>query len=795
MKKDKKHKSIVLGDMIFNDNLLTGSEIIFDYKINFVKDDSLSEADIDSKTSKILESLGWTPEKEFRQQKSNIPEIDDYIKSKSKESKSKGKVDFYLLVNNKLKVLVDNKKPKESVVQGIEDAKFYADCLIQKGYDIRIAMSYNGKDCLLRVYNSKEKKWKPFLLDGEEMKSFPSKELVNLIYRFKDLEGIKITEDENTINISNTINKLKEIYRNVPTIQNDNQKTIDFTISFIALKSILEKHGSELGKNWDDFKISEQKKLKEKIKNAVEDIVDNLKNGYREIFKIKEDDKGKIKAFDFLDEIEKFPSRVESGEKGHLVKIVEAISGLPHLHSSKFDIFSEIYQSLMDKHTRKIFGQFFTPRHLIKSLVRLFYEDELNKIIGDVEGKRAKSPKTICDPACGTGGFLTESFKYISYNVNDIDIIDLAKKIIYGFDIYPANAIRSRINMYLAGDGFSKIESIQDSLKYNEKKFDYIITNPPFGKGDYNVDSSIISNKRKEVNFLIKVVKLLREDGKALIIVPDGILEATNLSPLREWLIKNCVIEKIVGLPKHEFAPYTHEKTYALFLKKRPHPIEDFSEILTERIWMYIIDCDGYANSDKRFRTDKTDKDGKWLHDELSIWRNLKGAFHPSLLEECWKKKVQSPSEEYTDEWGMKKEGKKYGYVNMSNILAEEYVGYKQIKSGDVLKIIKKELDKKIKVADLFEEDEEDEENERKKLKEGYNEIIEQNNIVYDSYENKFYNESNPTIKKLLKLIPEKYLRPDKIETVDFKDFKQQNSEIEKEMREKIIKIFGIEEK
>jgi len=783
----KKHKSIVIGDMVFRNNILSGSEIIFDYLIDFVNDDSLSESDIDSKTAGFLKKLGWNEEKEFRQQKTNIPEIDDYIKSKSIESKSKGKVDFYLLMDNKLKVLVDNKKPKESVEQGIDDAKYYADCLKQKGYDIRITMAYNGKDCLLRVYNSKENEWKPFYINGEELKAFPSKELVNLIYRYNDLEGVKITEDDPSISISIIINKLKEIYRNIPHIQNDNQKTIDFTISFLALKLILEKHSQELEKNWTDFKVSEQKKLKEKIKDAVEDIIDNLQNGYEEVFKIKEDKKGKIKSFDFLDAIKQFPNNT-GDRKGNLVKIFETLDRLPHLHSSKFDIFSEIYQSLMDKHTRKIFGQFFTPRHLIKTLVRLFYDEEIPKIMNNV--KEESSPKKICDPACGTGGFLTESFKYLATNLNDVDVISLAKKSIYGFDIYPSNAVRSRINMYLAGDGFSKIDSL-NTLEYNEEKFDYILTNPPFGNGDFNVDKSIIPNKRKEVNFLIKAINLLKEDGKALIVVPDGVLESTNLSPLRNWLVKNCIIEKVIGLPKYIFAPYTHEKTYVLFLRKRNIPIENLEEIKSERIWMYIIDCDGYANSDRRFRTDKVDKHKKWIHDELSIWRNHKGAFHVSLLEECWKNKIQNENDKFTDEWGNNTEGLKYGYVPMENILSEKYTAFTIINTTQIMKILKENLDeeKPKKSKDLFENDKE---NDKKVLKENYQAFLTQMNIFYDKYKNKFYDESKPIVKNLIKLIPEKYLRKKEIEKITTNEFKKENKKLGIRIENKIGELLEI---
>ena len=778
-----KNNNNVIGNLIFKDNTLTGSEIIFDYHVDFVSDTSLSEADIDSKTSKILEKLGWIPITEFRQQKTNIPEIDDYIKSKSANGKGKGKVDFYLLIDNKLKALIDNKKPKESVEDGIKEAEYYAKCLIDKDYDIRIIISYNGKDCLLKVYNSKDKKWIPLLIDGEELKAFPSKELVDIIYRYKDLELIKFTEDYQSINISNIIKQLRERFRKIPFIQNDNQREIDFTISFIALKLILEKHSSQLGKNWDEFNVNEQKKLKEKIKTAVEDIIESKLNGYEEVFKIRGDKSGKIKAFDFLEVIGQFPNDT-GNEKGELIKIFEILNQLPSLHSSKFDMFSEIYQSLMDKHTRKIFGQFFTPRHLIKTLVRLFYEDEIPKIVDEY---KKENPRTICDPASGTGGFLTESFKHIATNVTGINIIDLAKDSVFGFDIYPANAVRSRINMYLAGDGFSKIDSL-DSLKYDENKFDYILTNPPFGKGDFNVDTNVISNKRLEINFLIKVVKLLNNDGKALIIMPDGVLEAPTLSPIRNWLVKNCIIEKIISLPKHEFAPYTHEKTHVLFLKKRGHEIEDLDDIKTERVWAYIVDCDGYANSDKRFRTDKADKDNKWLHDELSLWKDKKGAFHVSLLEERWKKKIQNANEKFTDEWGEEIEGIKYGYVNMEDILAEEYISYVEVNAKDIIKLIKENVadEPPKKKEDLFENVEEADE---KTLISNYEKILSGKNISYDSYEDVFYDKNQPVTKKLINLSPEKYLRKQKIETIKLEDFKKQNDEIFLKIKNELTKI------
>lgn len=781
-------KQNAIGNMVYRDKTLYGSEIVFDYDVVFFEKLHLSEADVTSQAITTLKKLGWKEISEIRQQKTNIPEIDDYLKSKTVGSKKKGHADIYLLMNNKLKIIVDNKNPNEPIEEGINDAIFYANCLLDKKYDIRVAMSYNGIKCLLKVFDSKLSKWVPFLIDGKKINAFPSKELVNLIYRHRDINSIIITEDIESINISNIIHELKEIYRNIPHIQNDNQKTIDFTIAFIALKSILEKHGHELGRAWSDLKVAEQKRLKEEIKVYVEDIIENLENGYEEIFRIKEDPKGKIKAFDFLEVLRQFPTQVKTGEKGYLIQIFETINKLPHLHSSKFDLFGEVYQSLMDKHTRKIFGQFFTPRHLIKTMIRLFYEGEVERLVGDIKNGKSEKPKTVCDPACGTGGFLVESFKFFASNTLGIDVIDLAKKCIYGFDIYPANAVRSRINMYLAGDGFSEITSLNSLKELNpvKDKFDYIITNPPFGKGDFCVEKNVIANKRKEINFLIKVVNLLKPHGKALIIVPDGILEAPTLAPLREWLIRECEMEKIVGLPKHEFAPYTHEKTYVLFLKKRPSQIGNLDEIKTERVWMYIMDTDGYANSDKRFRTGRKDQNGKWLHDELSLWRDKKGAFHVSILEENWRKKTQSPNEKYTEVWDNEIEGLKYGYVQLGTIFSEKYTSHPSVTKSNVLKLVKTEITKNPpkKINDILENETQQTELTIKKLRQEFKEILDSKGIFFEPYDKKFYDGNTTIIERRLDLLPEKYLRPQESDTIEFEDFLDENKQLVKEMKQ-----------
>ncbi len=347
--------------------------------------------------------------------------------------------------------------------------------------------------------------------------------------------------------------------------------------------------------------------------------------------------------------------------------------------------------------------------------------------------------------------------------------------------------------MYLAGDGFSRIDSLNSlkDLKPQKERFDYIITNIPFGKGDFCVYPSIIANKRKEINFLIKVVQLLKPHGKGLVVVPDGVLEAPTLAPLRKWVIENCLLEKIIGLPKHMFAPYTHEKTYVLFLRKRPTPILNLDEIKTERVWMYIVDTDGYANSDKRFRTGQKAENGIWKHDELSLWRDTKGAFHVSRIEESWKKKLPDDYEKSVDEWDCEIKGKKYGYLDMATVFSEKRPSYRAISYSKVLERLRKKAQSiPLKnIAELFEDEKQETEPPLRTLKPEYEEILESEKIIYEPFDDRFYDENTVTVELLLNLLPEKYLRPQKTETISFDDFLIENKSVIENLKQDVKSI------
>lgn len=736
-------------------------EVKNDTHIEFAKNKNVSESTIDTMVVNIFTNNLKINNESVKQKATNIKHIDEHIPSKTPNGTGKGELDVSIIFNEELKVVIENKNPKEAIEEAIEEAIYYCNGLIRRGIDVRVAIGFNGIECVVRVYNKFLKKWKPFYIQGEELKYFPGEKILNLIYSNDNLTSIILSETDEGINIKPIINNLKEIYRKVKHIQNDNHMTVDFTVAFIGLKSILEKHHSILKKSWknigfdaNDAPINNED-LKDNLINISDRIIKKM-DQFKDIFLIN--DSEETESFNFKKTISEFKTK---SELESLKYIYDEIDQLHNLHSSKIDLFGEVYEQLGNNETKKAFGQYFTRRHIISTLIKLFFASKVDEIIGETEeiamdGQiilKPKNPKTICDPACGTGGFLTEAFKYINKEAlskdkyTNLDFSEISNKSFYGYDIFKSNAIRTKINMYLAGDGFSEIEQ-KDTLEEIESNnlFDYIITNPPYGGGNKIVDEDVTRNTAIHVNFLIKIVKMLKPGGEALVVIPDGILESIQLINLRKWFIENCELNKVIGLPMHSFAPYTHEKTYVLFFKKRAEPLKKVEDSFHEKVWMYIIDNDGYANSDKRFETNRRDDNGNWLHNELSEWRNLEGKLMPSKLEISWNEKEHDENQLFYNEWGIAIPGRKYGFVEMKDILEDEFTYYPTVTVDKIIRIIREEETKFIptKITQLFDI--------KGSLIEKYEKILNMNSIFYIKGNNKFINKKLKPYRNKLKI-------------------------------------------
>lgn len=680
--------------------------------------------------------------------------INSLFNSKGDGNRS-GKPDYIVVTNKKdclLEMLVDNKNSNKNIEKGLNDAIFYANSAITKGFDVRIALASNGNETVFRVYDLECKEWVPFTVDGVELKGIPNKNLTDLIYKDNAI-GIKMDYTKKVRNsqiIRNVLDELDEIYYaryNYLSQNKHNELKIDFTIANVVLQTLLDKYKSIFQETdvWEDMEIlyevkdlytnKESRSIKKAIlacldiifnTGGVYDEYKSIFEQYKHVFVVK-DMKNKRKIlFDYKNIIEDIGNIDDKNKnKTLMADIYKQFAKIETLHDSDIDLFGEIYEKLMNNKTKKDFGQFFTKRNLTTILAILLFKDEIKILVYDYingmneEFENKSFNEVLIDFACGTGGLITEVMhlirkelrygealnKFIKEKNLDVSqkgiyvekiLKNMCKRCIYACDIAGENVARTKVNIFFAGDGYRDIGEI-DSLNDAElsrflggKKIRGLITNIPMGSKTDTViefEGTKVSNKKiSENQFLVQSVKYLKPGiGKAMIIVPDGILEGTENYELREWLIKQCKINGIVGFPKHSFAPYTHEKTYAIFLERRSEPLEYLinndekinQQLISENgIYMYIVDCDGFANSDKRFVTDLKDENGKWKHNELSEWVDREGKVHPSLLEECWIRRdaVQRECDISIDEWDNVKEGKKYGVIKYSDILSNKII-------------------------------------------------------------------------------------------------------------------------
>jgi type I restriction enzyme M protein len=289
-----------------------------------------------------------------------------------------------------------------------------------------------------------------------------------------------------------------------------------------------------------------------------------------------------------------------------LSKVVDLISDIP---MDDRDTKGDIYEYMLSKlATSGQNGQFRTSRHIIKLMVDMTQPTPADKII---------------DPAAGTAGFLMEAGEYLREHHPEIwadaSSRDHFNRVAFtGFD---SDASMSRIgsmNMQLHGIENPTIER-RDSLA--EEHFvaggDYtlVLANPPFaGSLDYETTAKdllqIVKTKKTELLFLALTIRLLKNGGRAAVIVPDGVLfgSSTAHKALRRMLVEDHKLEAVVKLPSGTFKPYTGVSTAILLFQKT-------SSGGTDHVWFYDVQADGFTLDDKRTPTDAND-----LPDVVTRW-------------------------------------------------------------------------------------------------------------------------------------------------------------------------------
>lgn len=241
--------------------------------------------------------------------------------------------------------------------------------------------------------------------------------------------------------------------------------------------------------------------------------------------------------------------------------------------------------------TKNDLGEYFTPRHIVKTMVRL-----VNPQIGE----------KVYDPFCGTGGFLIESFRHIYNNMprNKETEKMLRENTIFGNEITSTARI-TKMNMILAGDGHSGIH-MQDSLANPvEGKYDVVLANMPYSQTTKHGSLYDLPSTNGDsicVQHCMKAISSASENGRMAIVVPEGFLFRKELAKTREYLLENSELQSIISLPQGVFLPYTSVKTNIIYATKINQKIAKSQK--KKNYWYFDVKSDGYSLDNHRRKLD-----------------------------------------------------------------------------------------------------------------------------------------------------------------------------------------------
>ncbi len=287
----------------------------------------------------------------------------------------------------------------------------------------------------------------------------------------------------------------------------------------------------------------------------------------------------------------------------------EAVSILDSLEIApqNYDTLGDLYEYLLSElNTAGKTGQFRTPRHIIRMMVEL------------VEPKLGEK---ICDPACGTAGFLVNSYQYILKSNTSPEIIQfdeqgtphnligdkitdpkhwdlLRQNTFFGFDFDQTMAQIASMNMILHGIEHPNIIRFDTLSKaFNQRpEYDVVLANPPFTGsidiGDIH-DKFLADTTKTELLFLELFYNLLQIGGRGAVIVPNGVLFGSSNAhkKVRKMLLEQCQLDAVISMPSGVFKPYSGVGTAVLVFTKGDK---------TNSVWFYEMQSDGFSLDDKR---------------------------------------------------------------------------------------------------------------------------------------------------------------------------------------------------
>jgi len=326
-------------------------------------------------------------------------------------------------------------------------------------------------------------------------------------------------------------------------IRNNDKLSPEAVFDELAKILFIKTHYEKENGKESRFTRSRFKQLEKKHNHALGPFIDHLFN----------ETKAEFDRYALFDTNETIRLKQESFEG-----IVSALEKY-NLADSTVDIKGIAFEELLEKSFRGKLGQFLTPRPIVDFMVKI-----LDPGVND----------RVCDPACGSGGFLIKVLQHVKEKTKK----DICTVNFFGVDANPRMARVAKMNMVLHGGGCGGVyhhDGLLDTAGIFENRFDLILTNPPFGARVSRTVTDAMPydlgkvSRCSEVLFLERCLRLLKPGGRMGIVLPEGVLASDNMQKVRDYVEDRAKLLLVVSLPREVFlSSGAAVKTGVVFLRK-----------------------------------------------------------------------------------------------------------------------------------------------------------------------------------------------------------------------------------
>jgi type I restriction enzyme M protein len=490
------------------------------------------EAHTRSEIDLRLRNLGWV----FDEKNPDCNVFQERAKTEEQTKKFGGTRPDYVLYESGTDTpiaVIEAKKPGRELDDALSQGEKYA-----KAINAPLVFAFNDTFVITKNLNQ----GKPLKIDGEELQDFTD-QLTSL--RFIH-EGAEILSAPKGINFSR--GQLLEIFKKINKklrkdgLRDGYERFSAFAeVLFLKLVDESEKLKDHKGIDrqhpkrycWSDF-------TKKYIGQDLFDFVSGsvwtqMQKEYGDIFNAPLG----IRNASTLEEV---------------IKLIDPINFTATDTDVKGDAFEYFLKSVTNGN--KDLGEYFTPRHIVRTMVNL---------VKPIYGEK------IYDPFCGTGGFLLEAFKYLSgrANTENDEVIDfIKKKTLHGREITSTSRI-AKMNMILFGDGHTNIEQMDTLEKPVREQFEVILANIPYSQKTEHGKLYPVPTENADAICMQHIWQALKPGGRAAVIVPETFLyEGGVIGQTREMIARQSEELSIISLPRGVFMPYTPTKTNIIYFKK-----------------------------------------------------------------------------------------------------------------------------------------------------------------------------------------------------------------------------------